>query len=120
MKFYKFTYLVSIFILILLLMPPSGIPSVEIPHVDKFVHCGIFAFLSITFYVEHFFQYKNLPNIYYSTLLLISFAILTEILQYLSGYRTFDIQDIFADILGIILVTVFIRYVFWRYSNRKK
>ncbi len=102
MKFYKYTFAVLLIILVFLLMPPSNIPSVGIPNLDKLVHFGMFAFLAMTLCAETYLYYKKFPTEYRALSFLVVYAILTEALQYLSGYRTFDIYDIIADVLGII------------------
>ncbi len=119
MKSYKITILVSILILIALLMPPSGIPSVGPPWIDKVVHFGIFGFLCVIYFGEHYYHHQQLPNIPKSMLYLVSYAILTEVLQYLSGYRTFDIYDIIADTVGIVIGIAFSKVCFQLYGNKK-
>ncbi len=101
MKFYKYTSVVSIVILAALLMPPSSIPKVGMPNVDKLVHFGMFAFLAIVLCGETYLYDKQLPPAYKAMISLSIYAVLTESLQYLSGYRMFDVMDIIADVIGV-------------------
>ncbi len=67
----------------------------------------MFGFLTLVLYIEHYIYYKNLMTSYKYVAILIGYAVCTEILQYMSGYRSFDIFDICADVVGIILAVMF-------------
>lgn len=111
LKAYKCTLFVLILMLVVLLMPLSGESTGEggmvsqimtaVPFSDKLVHTGMFAFVTLVNYVENRKQ-KKLYGILW-VLGLCGFAYLTEVLQKLSGYRTFDLYDILADVTGIVL-----------------
>lgn len=113
-KNYKFTLLSIILILVAVLMPADDVPSVSIPHIDKLVHAGMFAFLTLCFYGEHFFEKRKMPPLLLSWILLEIFAITTEVLQYLAEGRSCDIKDFLADTIGIIIVIVIMRYFLGR------
>lgn len=113
-KNYKFTLLSMVLILIAVLMPADDVPSVSIPHMDKLVHAGMFAFLTLCFYGEYFFEKRKMPPLFFSWILLEVFAITTEVLQYLAEGRSCDIKDFLADTLGIIIVIVIMRYFLGR------
>lgn len=109
LKEYKCTGFLVIVILIALLMPVKvgesegsgflGQVLAMIPFVDKLVHISMFGLLSLVNYLEH----RGNPRVKLWAMVLISFAVLTEILQKLSGYRSFDVWDIAADCVGIFL-----------------
>ncbi|MFI3205663.1 MAG: VanZ family protein [Clostridia bacterium] len=113
----KFTIITAIFILIVLLMPTSDIDDGTIsffdliPFFDKIVHCCIFGFLSLVFATECFFQDKTKNFILKNIIILLIFAVLTEVLQKLTGYRTFDIFDIFADTVGFVTGTFIVSFI---------
>ncbi|OON91442.1 MAG: hypothetical protein ATN33_01145 [Epulopiscium sp. Nele67-Bin001] len=101
MRIYKYTTLVAVVILAALLMPTSSMPTVTVAHMDKFVHFGMFTFLTLTLCWENYIYVKQLPQMNKAVSFLCIFAVLTELLQYLSEYRTFAIGDIMADVIGI-------------------
>jgi len=95
----------ALIILILCGMPPSGLPKIKIPGIDKVVHFGLFAIFTILLITEmndlrRQFQVKNSYR-------WISFAItagyggLIELMQlYLFTSRGAEWFDFFADTLG--------------------
>lgn len=111
LKAYKGTIFVLILMLVALLMPLGGEGTGEagmvsqimrtIPFSDKLVHMGMFSFVTLVNYGENRKQ-KQMYGLLW-VMGLCGFALLTEVLQKLSGYRTFDVQDIVADLLGIVL-----------------
>ena len=113
-KNYKFTLLSIILILIAVLMPGDDVPSVSIPNIDKFVHVGMFAFLTLCFYGEYFFSNRKMPSLCLSWGMLELFAITTELLQYLAEGRSCDIKDFLADTIGIVIVITIMRYLLRR------
>ncbi len=114
MKKNKFTLLTMIAILIFLLMPvPQKISSgISFPFSDKIVHVGLFALLAAIFVLEKFLQKTKIKSIIKMFACFLAFAVLTEVLQYFTGYRSFDFYDIFADILGIIIGTIISTRIF--------
>jgi VanZ family protein len=80
------------------LLIPAEHSGVNIPHLDKLVHGGIFfvmTFLLMLAYQMYHLQYF---------IVLTSYGVITEYLQAQTGYRTGDIFDLLADICGIILL----------------
>lgn len=110
-KNYKFTLLSIILILVAVLMPADDVPSVSIPNIDKLVHAGMFAFLTLCFYGEYFFEKRKIPSLFLPWIILEGFAITTELLQYLAEGRSCDLKDFVADTIGIIITIVIIRYI---------
>ncbi|ONI46949.1 hypothetical protein AN644_02150 [Candidatus Epulonipiscium fishelsonii] len=118
---FKFTALAVLTILIFLLIPPSMVDVLKtflewilpasdnpdvgfvFPHLDKVVHMGMFFGLTFVYYLEYYVNYKTLPKFPNAPIILMLFAFSTEIMQLLSGYRTFDLLDLLADIIGILL-----------------
>jgi len=96
-------------------MPTKGIEQSSITNLDKFIHVCVFAmlcYLSITGLVKQFrFSIKKLSAAKYGAIFTICFGVLTEIGQYLLGYRSFDGYDILANSLGALIG--FIYFQFW-------
>ncbi|MFI3252786.1 MAG: VanZ family protein [Eubacteriales bacterium] len=101
-------------ILIFLLMPVSSGDDGEsgligqilsyIPFADKIVHAVLFAILALINGMEN---RKNTQKVRLMwAVYLCFFAVVTEFLQKLTGYRSFDLYDIMADCFGIFVVVV--------------
>lgn len=96
---FKFTWwtichLTAFAILVVCLIPSSGkVPRFE--HLDKFFHFFGHALLAI-FYTQVW--NRNRLNQLFFILLLYGFII--EVLQFLTGWRTFDLFDVLANSAG--------------------
>ena len=91
---------------LLLIRVPSQVPELTftIPHFDKLVHATLF-FVAGYLYIktfETYFKKSTHSKISFWVLgLLISFAIITELMQnFWTTYRTGSIGDASADIIG--------------------
>ncbi|MBL6988590.1 MAG: VanZ family protein [Bacteriovoracaceae bacterium] len=69
-----------------------------IPHLDKLLHAGIYTYLG-WYFSQIFTSSKRLIIL----VALLAMGILIEFLQKLTGYRSFELQDIAANIFGITL-----------------
>lgn len=70
-----------------------------VPFADKIVHIALFSGLTLVNYCENM---KSTSQKQQSWLICFCFfALLTEILQKLTGYRSFDVKDILADLCGV-------------------
>lgn len=108
LKEYKFTCILVFAILVLLLLPMNGgesdgsgflsIVTSFVPFVDKIVHFFLFSFLSLVNSLENKGRIRGIGCLLFLSL----FAISTEVLQKISGYRSFDVQDIIADLIGVV------------------
>lgn len=93
----------SILVAIVSLMPSSGVPKVEIKHLDKLVHFTMYFILSIIYSLALSFKYKkqHFKRWVYPFLLALSFGMLIEIAQeWFTSTRNFDIFDILANGIG--------------------
>ena len=94
------TPIISVLIIIAVLIPGSKLPDVSIGGYDKVVH--ILMFIAWTLAVR--FDYNRQPFPYALVFLIgIIFSALTEVLQILVEGRSFDIYDMAADALGLII-----------------
>ena len=114
-KNFKFTILAVVLILVAILMPASGTPTVEIPYADKIVHAGMFVVLTGCFYIEYLICKNSLPNTLYVLIAVILFAVLTEVLQSFTPDRTMDVWDLVADLIGSIVAIGIIKL--WKTKN---
>ena len=101
----KTPYRINFFISLLLVMYFSAIPSSSIPNIaalsfltDKMIHALIFLYLS-------FIGLNCYFNI--SKLLLLgmifSFGLVIEIIHFYHPYRFFEIPDLIANLIGILM-----------------
>ena len=84
----------------------NNAPKIEISHGDKIFHFlayFIFTWLWFNTFLYRFHFKKN-KSILLSILVSVTFGIVIEVLQHLiTTSRGFDILDIFANILGVII-----------------
>ena len=94
------TLLVSILIIVAVLIPGNDLPNVSIGGFDKVIHIGMFAVWAVA--VRYDF---NTPKFRYFLVFGygIVFSAITEILQLLVEGRSFDIFDMAADAIGLII-----------------
>ena len=94
------TLLVSLLIIIAVLIPGSDLPSVSIGGFDKIVHIAMFAVWAIA--VRYDF---NAPRFKYFLVFAcgLVFSVVTEVLQLLVEGRSFDLYDMAADAIGLII-----------------
>ncbi len=115
--FFRYHFWVIAWALIIFIQ--SSFPAIEIPKVewismDKVIHMGVFGLLAMLCYIS-FINLKN-QNTFKSSPLLWS-AVLTiiygasdEIHQYFVPNRSSEVLDWMADILGIIIMLLLIKY----------
>lgn len=95
----------ALFILYLTMMPGEDVPSINIPHLDKIAHFGLFSVLAYFFLFglrRDNYPLKNRQITVLVLLLCIAYGGLIEVLQYATGWRSFEVMDIFFDAIGAI------------------
>lgn len=97
---YKFTIVTVLLILIAVLMPGQSVPEVDVPGIDKLVHCGMFGMLTFCFYFEYYRDRKMLPHFLSVLLAVCLFGLATEVMQLFAESRSFDLSDLAADAIG--------------------
>ena len=107
-KHNQFTIAIFVAIVLICMLPGNEVPELEDQVVDKYVHAVLFGLLSycmIIGFVKQF-QYARLARhaVGISVVFSILFGILIELFQYgfLEG-RTFDLLDIAADLVGVLI-----------------
>ena len=94
-KIVFFAYFIMVTLFLLIPMPAGGEPLIN----DKVAHALIFFLLSL--FIAQAYPHLN----FIKTLApgLVIYGITIELLQGISGYRSFSLLDFGADIIGIIL-----------------
>ena len=95
------TLLVSLLIIIAVLVPGGNLPDVSIGGYDKLIH--MLMFLGWALVVQYDFGTAPFTRLLLYLASGILFSILTEVLQIMVEGRSFDIYDMIADIIGLIL-----------------
>lgn len=94
--------------------PAIELPKVEIISFDKVVHMGVFGVLAGLCYISLLnIHSRNIltNNIYLSAgILSIIYGATDEIHQYFVPNRSSEVQDWLADVVGIIIASLVIRY----------
>lgn len=92
----------------------------SIPHGDKLGHFCIFGFL--TFVVTIGTKFKSFSifgvRIYYGAAIVLVFALLEELSQIFFSTRSFDLIDMSADLLGILIATCLCFVIDRRFNKR--
>lgn len=94
------TIVVSLLIIIAVLIPGRNLPDVSIGGYDKLIHLIMFAVWAVA--VRYDFRTKPVGNIAIILAGLL-FSCLTEVLQILVEGRSFDIYDMAADTIGVVV-----------------
>ena len=88
-------------------LPP---PKVEIPFIDKFIHLVEYGILGFLFY-RALRVSKLASRVFFLAIIFsILYALSDEVHQLFVPGRKFDLWDLAADSLGIILVALYLRH----------
>lgn len=94
------TVVVSVLIVIAVLIPGKDLPDVNIGGYDKLIHMIMFAAWAVAVRYDS----RRRPLNFMIVLLTgIAFSALTEVLQLLVEGRSFDLYDMAADALGLVV-----------------
>jgi len=95
-------------------LAPSEHSGIDIPHLDKIGHLIVFALLS-------FFSHKAYQLAPKSQLMIWAiYGAVIEILQGFTGYRSADVLDWLADMLGVVVVITTIKILHSSAANASK
>jgi len=105
--FLKFNFYTIIWMLIILLLHSvtgENHTNVDLPHFDKFIHFGMFAFLSylmvIGFSKQDRYSHLRFNAPLFTLIIATVYAVLVESIQLFIPIRTFDLLDLVADLVG--------------------
>jgi|GEM_PF-5742005 len=111
-----FTYIYFLIITYLFLIP-GGVTPPPFWGFDKVIHVLFFFFLTIL--IKFAFKEKFTNSKSFWVILLISYAILIEVLQYLMNLgRSFSVLDIMADVIGFSIVIYSSLINYENYDNK--
>ncbi|MDB4159113.1 VanZ family protein [Gammaproteobacteria bacterium] len=93
---YKLIFFLSIFVIFYF----SVVPASSIPNIDKAIHFLIFLYLSSIGLLSRF-KFSNI----YLLIAIFSFGLIIEIIHFYHPYRYFELADLAANSLGILLAS---------------
>ena len=94
------TIVVSVLIIVAVLIPGGNLPDVNIGGYDKLIHMVMFAAWAIAVR----YDFSNSRFRYVLVFFMgVAFSALTEILQLLVEGRSFDLYDMAADAVGLVV-----------------
>ena len=79
----------------------------HIPYGDKLMHGILYGIMALL--LNYGLNYKSFKTLQVGAVIVLTFAILEEISQYWIPSRTFDLGDLLADVIGVVLFS-FIRF----------
>jgi len=91
-------------VLFLTTKEPSGLPKIQIQHLDKLVHGVLFGGTSLFLLLG--LKKKNPEQNFLGTLAVltsISYGVVIECIQFFLPYRSFSFEDMVANTLGAVL-----------------
>lgn len=120
----------TIIMLSLLFIPGTGLPKVakwwKFPGYDKVIHFFLFASL-VTIWMFHFHYILLIQQTRFKRILLIMSVIFigvgvgTEFIQkYFIPHRSFDVADIYADVVGVLVAAIGIYYYVYKTDRQEK
>jgi len=87
----------------------------HIPYGDKVMHALLYGVMALLLnYGLNFKSYQYIFNLQLGAIVVLIFATIEEITQYWLPSRTFDLIDLLADCIGVILFSFIVRK---RYNN---
>ena len=104
----KTLYRINFFLSLLLVMYFSAVPASSIPNIaalsfltDKMIHALVFLYLSFIG-LNCYFDISKLLLL----AMIFSFGLVIEIIHFYHPYRFFEIPDLIANLIGILLALV--------------
>jgi len=97
-------------------LPGSNLPKARVENLDKVMHCILFFLFSFSAIIG-FIKQSQYPKLHFDAVKYVVgigalLAIITEVVQhFIIPRRSFDVFDILADLVGIILAFCFFLYV---------
>ncbi|HWA05588.1 MAG TPA: VanZ family protein [Ignavibacteria bacterium] len=116
-NFFKYHFPFILWALIIFVQssfPAVELPKVEIISFDKLVHMGVFGLLAGLCYISliHLSSDSNFTQnaFLWSAIITIIYGASDEFHQYFVPNRSSEVQDWFADIAGIVIMLLIIKY----------
>ena len=103
----RFIIAVGVLIVILSVMPSSGLPSYGIRFADKIVHIVMYLAFTVAFLVDDFCRIGRIclssRSLWQASTIAIVLGVAMEAIQWALPYRTASIYDIVANTIGTVL-----------------
>jgi len=115
-KIYRKLFFFTTAVVFFLAISPSGQIDMEVHNGDKLLHIFAFFVLSLLLNRASSTIRHRLRNIF----ALLSFGIFIEIAQSFTGYREASVNDVWADLVGILLFQLSYSLVRIFHHQRKK
>ena len=114
---------VGLLVILLSVMPPSGLPKCKVYFADKIVHLVMYFALAASFFIGDIIQSKSL-NIDYRRIAFVLifcslFGGLLELVQWFLPNRNTSIYDFLANIAGVLLAVI-VNIVIYRIKKVKQ
>lgn len=100
-------------IIYLSFMDTGGLPSVSIPHADKYVHFTEYFFFHCVWFMYLFISFKKSfkKTSLLALVMVVFFGIIIEVLQReLTTHRSFDWGDVLFNSLGALSAIIFLSF----------
>ena len=78
-----------------------------IPYGDKIGHATLYGVMAM--FLNYGLSYRKVKGLQLGAVLVLTFAIIEEFSQIYIPSRTFDLYDVFADIVGVIIFSLLIK-----------
>ena len=119
----RFTIAVGVLIVVLSVMPSSGLPSYGIRFADKIVHIVMYLAFTVAFLVDGLCRigriYLSSRSLWQAATIAIVLGVAMEAIQWALPYRTASIYDIVANTIGTAL-GIFAIFTIHLISNKNK
>ena len=119
----RFTIAVGVLIVVLSVMPSSGLPSYGIRFADKIVHIVMYLAFTVAFLVDGFCRIGRIclssRSLWQAATIAIALGVAMEAIQWALPYRTASIYDIVANTIGTAL-GIFAIFTIHLISNKNK
>ena len=115
--FFKYHFPFIAWLLIIFIQssfPAIELPKVELVSFDKILHMGVYGLLTFLCYISLIhLSSPNFPGksaLLWSSFICMFYGATDEIHQYFVPNRSCELQDWFADALGVVIAIVIIKY----------
>jgi len=116
---WKLFYLYTVFLILLSVLPINSISGISINHtfvvsirLDYFLHCLVYLPLVVFTWMDREIDTNRTPfKALGWIMVLLLFAAVTEWIQYFLPYRAFNINDMIANTVGVLIGIIFITMI---------
>lgn len=103
---YLLSLLATALMIVLVVLPANDLPPLPLWNADKILHCFLFAAWTTAVLIDTPWLREHL---WAMVALALTFSLSTELLQLTTSTRAFEVGDLMADAVGVIVVVVAFR-----------